>query len=507
MSAAGHTPSAPHAAGAAASAAQPLQLLLVVATAVVLRAFSATNVDVSWLITIGEKMLAGERLYVDLIEVNPPASAFLYLPAVLLARALGLSPEVVVDMLVFLAAGASLWLAGRILQRTRIFDGVDVWSLAAWSAAVLLILPMHTFGEREHIATILLLPLLALLLVRATNGAPAFRWTLAAGLGAGLAIVIKPHFALPAGLVIAAAAYARGSWRVPFAAENWIAAALAIAYGAYVIVAHPAFINDVMPLVQATYLPARKGLFALLTTASMLCWIAALGLLVRWQRRALLAPPFSLLLAASLGFALVYFIQGKGWPYHAYPALALALIALALAAAMPRPAPKSETASRRLLPVDSMIPVAAIAALSCLALNAAVNMAPLIDPIRALKARPTLLTITSDIAVGHPLVRELQGKWVSRVGALWISAGVFRRAVDEKLDLEQKAALKLLATRDRDMLVEDIRRNRPDIILVEKGVFDWEAWARSDPLVAAELAYYREAGRVAAFLILRRRDG
>lgn len=503
MRTAGHTPPARRAASAAVGAAQPLQLLLVVVTAVVLRAFSATNVDVSWLITIGEKMLAGERLYVDLIEVNAPASAFLYLPAVVLARALGLSPEVVVDVLVFLAAGASLWLAGRILQYTHIFDGVDGWSLAAWSAAVLLILPMHTFGEREHIATILLLPLLALLLLRASNGAPVLRWTIVAGIGAGLAIAIKPHFAIPVGLAAAAAAYACRSWRVLFAPENWITGAIAVAYGAYVIAAYPEFIHDVMPLVRATYLPARKGLFALLTTAPMLCWMVALILLVRWQRRALLTSPFSLLLAASLGFTLVYFIQGKGWPYHAYPALALALIALALAGAMPR-AEAGTAPSHRLFPAHSMIPVAVLAALSCLALNAAVNMAPLIDPIRALKARPTLLTITSDIAVGHPLVRELQGKWVSRVGALWISAGVFRRALDEKLDPGKKAALKRLAARDRDMLVDDIRRNRPDIILVEKGVFDWETWARADPLVAAELAHYREAGRVAVFLILQR---
>jgi hypothetical protein len=251
----------------------------------------------------------------------------------------------------------------------------------------------------------------------------------------------------------------------------------------------------------------RKGLFELLTTASILCWIAAVVLLVRWLGRAFLAPPFSPLFAASVGFALVYFVQGKGWPYHAYPALALALMTLALAGAMPRPASKTGLTSHNLFPADSMIPVAVLAAVSCLALNAAVNMAPLIDPIRALKARPSLLTITSDIAVGHPLVRELEGKWVSRTSALWITAGAYRRLVDEKLDPDQKAALKRFADRERDILVEDITRNRPDIIVVEKGVFDWEAWARADPLLAAALASYREAGRVAAFLILQRRDG
>ena len=30
------------------------------------------NVDVAWLLTVGEKMLDGQRLYVDILETNPP---------------------------------------------------------------------------------------------------------------------------------------------------------------------------------------------------------------------------------------------------------------------------------------------------------------------------------------------------------------------------------------------------------------------------------------------------
>src|SRR5258708_19838561 len=35
-----------------------------------------------------------------------------------------------------------------------------------------------------------------------------------------------------------------------------------------------------------------------------------------------------LLIAASLGFALVFFLQRKGWPYHSYPMMVFALLAL-----------------------------------------------------------------------------------------------------------------------------------------------------------------------------------
>ena len=36
------------------------------------------DADVSWLITVCERLLSGDRLYVDIFEVNPPASVWLY---------------------------------------------------------------------------------------------------------------------------------------------------------------------------------------------------------------------------------------------------------------------------------------------------------------------------------------------------------------------------------------------------------------------------------------------
>ena len=96
-----------------------LPLLAVFAAAIGLRLVLVANTDVSWLITLSEKVLDGQRLYVDLIEVNPPASVFLYLPLVALARVLALRPEVVVDAGVFFAIGVSLGLASHILRQAR----------------------------------------------------------------------------------------------------------------------------------------------------------------------------------------------------------------------------------------------------------------------------------------------------------------------------------------------------------------------------------------------------
>lgn len=489
------------AAGSLAPRWLPLAGILLLA--VLLRLIIGTNMDVSWLITVGEKVLDGQRLYVDLIEVNPPASVYLYFPAVLIERAIGLPAEIAVDALAFFGACCSIFLAGRILDSAKLLDGMDRWKLAAWTLAVLTILPTRTFSERDHIAAMTLLPFLALLIVRAKGLSVAPVSVLIAGIGAGLTMMIKPHFALPIGMAILAAALCARSLRPIFAIENWIAGALAALYGAFVVIAYPQFIGDIVPLVRAVYVPWQTPILALLTSAAVFCWLAALCMLARWKGRLLAAPPYAPLLAASAGFFLAYFIQGKGFPYHAYPMLALAFIAMAFAGGenLRVPAAAAQTRMQRLV---AMLPVAAIAVTSAVYFAIAGSTNALIEPIRRLNPQPKMLIITSDLSVGHPLVRQVGGRWVSRVAGQWITAGVFHRHMNETLDADTKSALRAYAKRDRDMLAEDIRRQKPDIIVIEREYFDWDAWARSEPVIAQELKAYRVAEIVGFFIILQR---
>jgi hypothetical protein len=62
------------------------------------------NLDVSWLLVAGKRVLDGERLYVDIVEINPPMAVFAYLPAIVLARATGPDSVVVTDGLVLTLA-------------------------------------------------------------------------------------------------------------------------------------------------------------------------------------------------------------------------------------------------------------------------------------------------------------------------------------------------------------------------------------------------------------------
>src|SRR5581483_10993390 len=161
----------------------------------------------------GEKVLAGERPYVDFIEVNPPASIFLYLPAVVFARATGMTPEFAVGLFIFIGAGVSLWISGRILAGSGIFSKANLWRLMAVFVAALTVLPGGTFAQREHAGLIAFLPMLAVFAARAERKPVAVHWAIVAGIGAGVTAIIKPHFVVPILFGAITAAICARSWR------------------------------------------------------------------------------------------------------------------------------------------------------------------------------------------------------------------------------------------------------------------------------------------------------
>jgi hypothetical protein len=174
-----------------------LLIALVFAVAILLRQIVPLNTDVSWLLTIGERVLDGQRLYVDIVEINPPMAVFAYLPGIAVARALGVDPKNVTDALIMMLAASSLLATARVLRLSLLLSHVRLASLAMWAAAVVTMLPMQVFGQREHIATLTFLPALAVYALRGNREQPPLWSILMAGIGAGITLAFKPFFLVP----------------------------------------------------------------------------------------------------------------------------------------------------------------------------------------------------------------------------------------------------------------------------------------------------------------------
>jgi hypothetical protein len=456
-----------------------------------------TNPDVSWGLTMAEKWLDGSRLYVDIVEVNPPATLFLYVGPVWLARQIGLAPEMTADVMVLLAAALSIFIAARILSVLNLRPPERGWRLMAMTAAVLVILPGQNFGEREHIALITMLPLLAVNMIRANHLVPSSQMAIIAGIGAGITAIIKPYFAAAVLCSSVVAALAARSWRVMFALENWISAALLAVYFVFVWRAYPTYVNDMVPLLTTIYLPAKESLAHLLIHIAMPLWALMLFMLWGYEGMGMFKPPSALLLAASVGFAISYLVQQKGWPNHSYPMLALALLAFGNALLTARDGWRDRLMGR----LSGLI----VAGMTFYWMNMAKGHADLVMPIRTIAPHAKILAIANDFSIGHPTTRAAGGVWVSRVSSLWITQGVRIARAKGGLNAAALARLDGYAERDRIMLSEDIANNRPDIILVQRDSnYDWLAWAYSNPVLAGELKAYRPVQTYGTVLILHR---
>ncbi len=461
--------------------------LVALALAMTGRHLTLANTDVSWLLTLDEKWLDGARPYVDIVETNPPMSLYLYMPVALLGRWLPIAPERLLDALVLALAFVSLTWSGRRAAPVIFATQTPPAWLAPAAYAALVVMPAFCFGQREHFALLAFLPWLATALRRADTHPIGADEAIVAGVAAGIVMAIKPHFALPILLAsLVAAGHAR-AWRVVVAPENFIAAAVLVAYVAIAFIAHPVFWNDIAPMLARVYVPVRVPVWRLIFgdfPVFMLELAVAAALVWRLRGRAAGAPWLLVTVAAIVGFILAAVIQAKGFPYHFLPAFGL--IALALLALGAR-----DPATGR-ADVALLIIALAFSAQVWRWCDIGIDLSPLRDKVAALKHQPRLISLAADPTVGFPLTREVGGVWVDRAESRWIPyyAGGLAAA---GADAEAVNALRAIVEKDRRGFAADTRARRPDIILMERRPFDYLDWARRDAEIAGLLTCFQRA--------------
>jgi hypothetical protein len=462
--------------------------MLVIVAALAQQSWSSLDCDVSWLITTAERVRDGATLYRDVQEVNPPASVLLYIPAVALARLLVLPVEPVTVALVTALAVLSIAQAGRLLdppaaRRDR---------LAAATAFVLLVLPADLFAQREHVALVAVLPMLALLVARAQGRAvrAVDAWT--AGLGAAVMIVIKPHLVLALLPVLGwAIVRQRAIGRV--VGVEWLAIVLAcIAYALLVRGAFPGYLDVMLPLLRLVYLPGRDS-WANLLTGSMVLIPAVSTALTLWLARGRVSDATAATLLAAAGFVVAALVQGKGYLNHGYPAVALGLLAIALELTRPGVARRFGALCGAVLALFATYGYARVPEPDALR-DAVVRVGP---------AHPKLIGVSLDFSLGHPLTRWVGGRWVGRRGSLWVTGNARQQLEDPTLPTSRRALFEQAERDDAAMLAADISREQPDIVLVDAT--PGTAWIAAHPAVLLAMTRYHPVTTVGAITLWVRR--
>jgi hypothetical protein len=276
-----------------------------------------------------------------------------------------------------------------------------------------------------------------------------------------------------------------------------VAAVVVIGYGAVVVTVFADYLSTYAPMVAEAYLPIRRDLGSLLPLP-----IVVIGASIAFLR--LLAPQDFKMggnatpwLAASIGGAASFLIQGKGWSYTAF---ALCMFAIS--------APLLQARTKTLRPLVVTGGLAAIVLIGLFLSYPAPGFPPLQARIQALVKNPRLLAITDHTGLGQPLVRQIGGTWVgSSCGAQLLAAGAMLRLTSTQPTEGVRAKLDGIIAFERRHLLADVRTGRPNVILVDSYLlssfpFDWLAWAKTDPELRTELDRYREIADVGRVRIL-----
>src|SRR4026208_2380402 len=93
------------------------------------------NSDSAWLLHLAARVAQGDRLYHDLIEINPPLVVWLQLPIVFLSERLGLDPAISLRIAVLIWIGGCPGLGGAGLHRLPSGSRSSSGSAGAWLSA------------------------------------------------------------------------------------------------------------------------------------------------------------------------------------------------------------------------------------------------------------------------------------------------------------------------------------------------------------------------------------
>lgn len=445
--------------------------------------------DTAWLLYGADRLLHGARLFVDVVEVNPPLIVWLDLVPVALGHLLHVPGATVFALLVIGLMLGSVAATARLLPALLPDRPAARRALVLATTFVLLPLAREDFGQREHLFLALAMPYVLLTAVRAGGGSTSRKAAAMVGLAAALGIALKPYFVLLwLGLGVGLAA-ARG-WRMAlFRVESVVVVAAGVVYLAAVLRWAPDYFR-IVPLMAGPYydflsntllVTALLGDGALVAVVSLLAFLAL-------RRAANATALWTVLAWAVAALWLVGVLQHKGWRYHFYPSFALGLwLLVVILVDVRRPL---RLAGER---VYSALSLAVVAALGAQTLGACLlqsiqprhprydvdpDLTRLVPVVRQHAGRHGMSVLSWSIASAFPLANSAGVEVTSRFPSLWSLGALYWAEVrsDAPIGYRSESAMGPLERYVNDAVIADLRAGEPGVLLVLRPGPDRRQW-------------------------------
>lgn len=463
------------------------------------------NHDNAWYLFATRRWLAGERLYLDLIEVNPPLAFYLTAPAILLADLVGISDLNAQYVVLALAVGGVL-LACWPVQRDGERQTPAAIMLLLGVAFSLVVPAFDGFGQRDHLVLMCLFPWLLAHNAAAPAGG---RGQTMRALLAGVGVCLKPFYLLVLLGAVVGTMVARRSARVLPVRDLLVFAGVGASYLFAVLIMHQEYFSLIVPVARDVYGAYTAGdtvlidrlhdpALGLAFAVTLAGWLTGAGRLIG-------LPIFG----ALGGAVLAYLVQRTGFAYQIIPAAGLVawICWRALVDGRCRTLPA-------LLAVLGVLTVVQTAISRGYYSNAMVDR--LAPHVRRLDPAPRLYALAAHLIAGPGLALATNGRWDGKFPALWWVPGAAngRIGLDCAAVAERCRRLDEIDALTRRLVIDDLERLRPSVLVIEEPPgfvrdrsFTWARFFADEPRYDLFMAGYERRLRSANYSLWTPRTG
>lgn len=338
---------APHTAGPVPHAwidALPFALFLPLAW-MILHSPLQINHDCAYVLECARILTEGGLPYVDFIDINPPLIFYMNMAPVYVSKATGL----------LLPQAFSLFVAGQLLvssvllfslfrmRELNLKPAARAALLAGWIVSSLFVYATGDFGQRDYLVIIMVFPFVIVRVIRYYGDRVRPAPSMVIGIMTGIGLSLKPYFFLLVLIPEAIALVRTRRARVLVAPEMLSACAFTLSYALHFLFlperVHAELFGRWMPFFMHYYGTINLNLFhymftqpAVIAGSVSLVFGAVLAFVIV-RRRGISSLRLEMLTGLFIGSFLSYWMQQKGYSYHALPAK-ISFVMLSLFAAL-----------------------------------------------------------------------------------------------------------------------------------------------------------------------------
>ena len=474
------------------------------------------NHDVAWLLYVGKQVLHGVPLYDRVVEVNPPLIIWFSAITVWLAHAFGVWDATLFRVLVLVMIAVSLWLCRRNLSELPPLAREVITLLLAYA---LIAGVGFEFGQREHIAIVLVLPFLFLTARQLTAFGALDAGDMAAGVLAGFGFALKPHFVLVWLLLEAYLLLRRDGRRIALSAPHIVVASVLLVYAIAVMLFARAYF-PLLALVAAPYnLYVNVDRRLLLRLPATVWAFAAIVVSLAVVRSRPWRDLTRVLAICCGGFLLMVIFQARAWTYHWIPSSVLAAVLFAIVllsfiarAQSERFTPIVAGAFAVILLAATSRHVADVGAQYARLQGKAYQLRGMVGVVDQYAKGQTIAALSSNMQAGFPLVNYKNLTWGLRFNSLWLLPGVYPPA--ERTNPPRYHDIAAMGAAERymfDAVVEDLARSKPALLVIDTMPpgyvlygFDYLDYFGRDARFASFMKSYNEVAPVERYRIFVR---